>query len=436
MSELAEWKLKLSQKTSTDDAVDQLISRFFDTFDYGTGYADYVTTDTLLSGFYSSLMLGIPLADVVPWQLLFQVELPSPEEYIQGVLLEIRRVPPEQVLPQLETIDQLLGYVFEPEWSGYIQQQIPGKAVYGRSRYDQSYFDPTAVANFLRSTAYAFAKKGTSDQAVRAKIRAAAEVLGIEPALAEDLHNRLAMFSAAKAQGALANYAWVDATELTDGRVRFRAYDGSEVEVEVDGVLDALVGCYADLSFADLCFATPGDYYRYYPLRYDPSVAQVALEYMVSLFSRGFRERYLVTPLLIANYQTAEQRARAVTDMAERYSVPTSHRLALERAVDSFLDSRGAAADPVTRNLYRVAVLDLYGSLYGVHRWGDEMQRSMTRVQLKEFWVRRWSEAGLDASLLPDLFDAVIGTVDALGAVRMAEVAKSLRRRLQALRSR
>jgi hypothetical protein len=425
-----EQKLKLSQKSFTDDALDQNLFKLLDVYEWSTFEGEATLSDTLFTSLTATLLYGIPLADVVPWQQLFRVELPTVEEYLRGVLIRIERVAPEEVVPALETVGGALSYIFVEPVAETIAPQVPGKAVYGVSRYDQSYFDPTAVREFLRSTAYAVTKRGTSFTGMRDEMGALTEALALRPEVAEDLLNRSLLVEALKWQGAVADYAWADETLVTDGRVRFRASTGEEVEVEVAHLLDAVAGCYADLSFADACYAMPEDYYRYYPLRYDPAVARVALDYLVSLFTRGFRDRLTLAALALANYQTAEERARVVTPRAETYALATSQCQRLDSLVEGFVQQAKPDATPVELNLYKVAVRALYGELFAAHRWGAEAQRAMARDQLKRYWVEKWGRYGLNPQLLDQLFDLVFPVVATLGNVRASARLKELQYRL------
>jgi hypothetical protein len=425
-----EQKLKLSQKSFTDDAIDQNFFKLLDVFEWAAFEGEATLSDTLFTSLVATLLHGIPLADVVPWQQLFRIELPTAEEYARGVLIRIERVAPEEVVPALETVEGTLGYIFVEPVAEPVTSQVPGKAVYGVSRYDQSYFDPTAVREFLRSTAYAVTKRGTSFAGMRDEMAALAETLGLRPEVAEDLLNRSLLVEALKLQGAIADYAWADETVVTDGRVRFRAGSGEEVEVEVAHLLDAVAGCYADLSFSDACYAMPEDYYRYYPLRYDPTAARIALDYLVSIFTRGFRNRLTLTALALANYQTAEERARPVTPRAEAYALSTSQCQRLDSLVEGFVLRAKPDTTPVELNLYKVAVRALYGELTAAHRWGAEAQRAMARDQLKQYWVEKWSRYGLNPQLLDRLFDQALPAVATLGAVRASARLKELAYRL------
>jgi len=428
---LAERKLKWGLKVAREEAIDANFFRMFDAYAPAAFASEYTMMDTLFSSLYAAVFYGIPLAEVAPWQLLWEVELPSLEEYLSGVLVKLVQVPPETLYPFLSAIEETLEFVFSPETLSAVRPAVPSKAVYGRSRYDASYFDPTAVREFLRSTLFAFAKRGTSPSTVRARVTAAADVLELREEAAEDAFNRLALIEAAKDQVALADYAWADRTAVGDGRVRFRDFRNREVEVEVWNLADALLGCYADLSFADLCHALPADPEREYPFRVEPVALRAALSALVETFLSGFRRRFHATALAIANYQTAEERARPVPEAAERYSVPTSHKLQLDALVDGALSELKPDATAVERNMYKVAVASLYGELYGVHRWGAEMQRAMAREELKRFWLERWAAMGLDERVLGELFERAWPALTAFGGARWRSVFIEARKRLR-----
>jgi hypothetical protein len=428
---ILERKVKLMEKAHRDEAVGDNYVKLLLAGRAGAYAGDAVMSDTLFTGLAATLLYGIPLADVVPWQLLFRTEYPSLEEFLRGVLIRIERVAPEEVAPALETVEGTLQFVFSPDFWQTAARQIPNKAVYGKSRYDLSYFDPAAVRDFLRSTAIAVMKRGTSHSGSKEKMRSLADALGVDEAVAEDIFNRAALLSALREQGGLVGYTWVGVTQLTGGRVRFRAYDGSEVEVQVDHVVDALVGAYVGLSRVGLCSVTPSDYSKAPPLRYDPEAARYAIDWLLSLFTQGFRDRLPATALAAANYQTAEERGETVPPLAEVYALPASQAAQLEAVAEGVVRGLKPDVGPYELNLYKAAVRALYGELFSPHRWGAEAQRAMARDELKRYWVGRWAGAGLDAGVLDALFEAVYPTAQALGDARWSERLLELRRRLR-----
>jgi len=108
------------------------------------------------------------------------------------------------------------------------------KAIYGQSRYDESYYDPEAVREFLRSTLYAFTKKNVSWSEVRTRVEKAAQQLGVPEDLARTVFDRLSMITSIKETAATWDYAWWDKSswspETRSGAVEFVTYDLTDRE--------------------------------------------------------------------------------------------------------------------------------------------------------------------------------------------------------------
>jgi len=53
--------------------------------------------------------------------------------------------------------------------------------------------------------------------------------------------------------------------------------------------------------------------------------------------------------------------------------------------------------------------------LYGVHRWGSEMQRAMSADEYRQYWINKWSADGLDPDVLSAIWDNVKPVIDISG---------------------
>ena len=116
----------------------------------------------------------------------------------------------------------------------------------------------------------------------------------------------------------------------------------------------------------------------------------------------------------------------------ESFALPASQRVKIEGIVENVVRQLETDADAYKLRLYKTAALELYGALYSPHKWGNEMQRSMTPEELKRFWVSKWSGDGLNPDTLSKLWDAVKPAVDALGASRTTARMRFLREKLRA----
>jgi len=429
-----EQKLKYWLKTLSEDAIDMNTWRAFDTFDWATFWSDWVLSDTLFSSLVSMLLFDIPPSEIVPWTLVWGVELPTPDEFLRGVLIKLEQIDVTEVFPELKTFLDAAWSIFE-DWAA---EGIAGmrleKAVYGKSRYDRSYYDPEAVREFLRSTLYAFAKKDRSWPEIRLRVQKAAEQLGIPEDIARMVFDRVSEIEAVKEKAATWDYAWWDVSswspEVGGGAVEYTTYDLTMDAVEYEQMFDAQAGGVWDRSCWDYCYwAVDEPVYRYDPEK-EKAVFDTYRDYIVS----AFRHRYMATALAAANYQTAEERARPGGGRVESYALPASQRVRIEALVERIVKGAEPDVDAVRLRLYKSAALEIYGALYSPHRWGAEMQKAMGPEELKRFWVSKWSGDGLNPDTLSKLWDAVKPVIDAFGSARTTARMRFLREKLRASR--
>jgi len=418
---VAEQKIKYWIKSLSEDAIDTNTWRMFDTFDLGSFWGDWVLSDTLFSSLVSMLLFDIPLSDVVPWTLNWEIELPTTDEFLKGVLIKLEPIDISIQFPELTSID-------DTSWTIFVDQVAEGvagtrivKAIYGQSRYDESYYDPEAVREFLRSTLYAFMKKNKSWSEVKTRVEQVAQQLGVPEDLARTVFNRLSMITAVKETAATWDYAWWDSSnwspETHSGAVEFVTYDLTTESVEYEQLFDAQGGGTWDYTCWDYSFWSP-DVPAY---RMDEEKLKAYFDTYRDYVVQGFRNRYLATALAAANYQTAPERQTWSSERTETYAVPASQRYRIESIVENIVKSKIPDVDAFRLRLYKSAALDIYGSLYGVHQWGSEMQRAMTADEYKQYWVDKWSADGLDPGVLSAIWDNVKPVIDILGNVHVKQ---------------
>ena len=145
----------------------------------------------------------------------------------------------------------------------------------------------------------------------------------------------------------------------------------------------------------------------------------------------NFRSRITVTPLAVANYQTIRERTKwTESERLETYALPMSQRMHLERLTESIVRLKEPDIDALKLRLYKSAVLQLFGDLTQMHRWGSEMFTSMTEDELKNWWLERWTRAGLNRETLEELYGRIRGTVSTYTSRRHKERLRFLRKRL------
>lgn len=452
---LLDAKRKYWSKVLSSDAWDTNLNIMFNIFDLFSFYIDFTLSDTLLSSLLSLIFFDIPLNDIIPWNLAWNVELPTGEEFQRGVLIKLEKKDLAKLLTEwlrlsldfeelfrniFSSTTKTIQKIFKGKTREYIEKTRPRKAIYGQSRFDESYYDPIAVRDFLRSTFEAWMQKRKSYEEVRRRLTAVSKSLNIVEPVVEDIFNRLSMFDSIKETCLTWDYGWWDRTlwgmeehySPTKYLLEFITFDGRKVTVEYTSLFEAQGGGYWDLSFWDMFYWTP-------PKIDNREVYNVWKEYhdtYVSIFRDALvvnaRSRIIPTATAIANYQTYEEmRSPFRSGRLETYGIPYSMRLRLERMTESIVKRFIPNIDVYRLRLYKSAILDLFGALTGQHRWGSEMERSMTDEELKNYWVSKWGSDGLDPNILKVLYDSLISVIKAYGNVRVKDRLRFLRYRLR-----
>ncbi len=429
---VAEQKRKYWLKTQSETAIDVMLDRMFDIYDYFAFWGDWILSDTLFSSLVSLVFFDLAIPDLTPWTLTWEVELPTLDEFLAGVLIKLEPIDITIEFPELKLPDLTLDFILEPDFSFNIKETRPKKLKVGVTKYGEGYVDPPAVREFLRSTALAILKKDISIPAARNMLKAAAKAWNITEAVVEELFNRLSAITAIKEKALTWDYGWWDrsnwSAEGSSGKVTFTNYQGEEVEAEYEHLADFQWGGHWDLSSWDYFFWTTHESpYKTPPPGENPNISKIR-DYVV----HNFRDRIHVTPFAVANYQKAEARtAWNKSPRTETYGMPLSQRYRLESLVDNMIRQLKPDVGVFQLRLYKSAILDLYGTLYDPHRWGAEAQRVSSKEELKTYWLEKWKAHGLDESILTRLFEALYDTITAYGIERAKMRLRFLRYRMR-----
>jgi len=423
-------KLKYWGKVLSEEAFETNFWNMIDVHDYLSFYGDFVLSDTLFSSLLSLLFFDLPLTEIVPWTLTWDVELPSIDELLRGILIKLEPIRIEIQYPQLTAPDLTLVLVMEPEAAAAVSETRPRAATVGVTLWGEGYIDPPAVREFLRSTLYAFTKKNLSWAEAKQRVEEAAERLGISQELARDLFERLSAMESLKTGVLTWDYGWWDVNywgEEGTESVELASWELSPDVREYLHLWDVQGGGWWDASLWDEAYWTDDEP----PYSVNPETGEPNLGELRDFVVSNFRTRILTTALAVANYQRPEEMRYALASRrTETYASPYAHRMEIERIAEQVVGSLDPSPSPFRMRLYKTAALEMYGKLYSQHRWGAEMERSMPEDEYREFWIGKWEREGLDRATLERLYDAVRPVVDALGARRVAEGAQLIRRTL------
>lgn len=429
---ILEQKRKYWQKVLSEDAIETNIFRMFDVFDQASFWGDWVLSDTLFSSLIGLVFFDLPISDFVPWNLMWEITLPDIDEFLRGVLIKLEPISITDLFPDLSSVFGSLSTFMTPEAAWGIEGTRLKKAYWGVTKYGEGYLDPPAVREFLRSTLYAFLKKDITLEEAKRRVQAAAEQLNLASEIVQDVFNRLSMISAIKEKAATWDFAWWDVTEWAEegsgGYLEFTSWDLTPEKVEYEQMWDVEGGAWWDMSLWDYCFWT--DDVSPYAMDWERKIPVIIDIVDTVIFN--WRRRIHTTALAAANYQRAEERRYSYTSSrTETYAVPTSAKIRVESIVENIVRKMEKQPTAFKLRLYKSAALEMFGKLYGVHRWGAEMEKAMSELDFKEYWLTKWSSEGLDRAVLEVIYQSVRPIIDALGTMRVENRVRFLRERLR-----
>jgi len=449
--QITQQKIKNGNKVLTEQGILNMQLNFANLFDTYSFLSDLQISDTLFSSLISSLLYGINLNNIIPDNITFEVELPDLQQWLNGVLIILKQIDLSSLLQnlaisfpslnlQFNLSDLLFNLNFSfnftiPTISFNLGQSQLTKAYYNQSAYGLSYYDPTAVTNFLKSTMYSAVIKKKNPITIKNEMLALKQSLNLADFVVDDIYNRLIAMKQVKETACLVDYCWVDYSTIPpqadtphhDALVTFQTFDNRTVTIPVTNMLDIQAGCYVDLSYVDLCAVLD------YDITGDNVYASggASIETVHNAIYRSFKSRINVTPLAMANYQTAK--ARLDPHNSERvayYGFSTTQLRQIEEVAGRIVKQLNPGVDAFTLRQYKVAVDNIYSSLFQQHRWGNEAQQAMTQQQLQQWWVSKWSANGLDPNVLNALFNAIYPLIIAQGKVRTSNRLNFLRKKL------
>jgi len=435
-NKILQWKMKYWSKTVTDDSIFSNMASLYSAEDRIHYIGDITISDTLFSSITGTFNLGLSLSDITPWNLAWSVELPSPDEFAKGKLIELNKIGVDGLVKQyypelqdvmLKSIYNALDFMdntLDPQYSKNPKEGMIEKGYYGEARFGYFYYDPVAVAEFFKSSVYAFFKKKGDIQTAKARIEAASKTLEIDPELTRTLFNNLSKVTSVKIQALTWDYGWWDfslfSTEGSPGRITYVNYDLQETEAEYEDLIDCTACGYWD-EYA-------WDYFYWCDIIHPWKLSPPVLPYLVDLMTVNFRNRIPTTALAVANYERPEGRSDFTKSIrADDFGVPVFQRAMIENTVENLIKSINPDIPPVTLNMYKMAALHLYGVKSSPHKWGYDSPRAMSDEELRDWWIDKWASSGLDRDILSRIYDVVKTQVNAYSSVRASNIFRSLR---------
>ncbi|MFZ8808649.1 MAG: hypothetical protein ACO2PN_11170 [Pyrobaculum sp.] len=430
LKEIDVMKRKYHESTMTADAEWTNYLRFLNMYDMFIQWSSFIIPEFAIDVVAIITTFGISPFEFDVFTLVFDVKLPSLDEYLKGVNIVIDKIPIEIALSKLGIPLDLLNFLdlnFNIGIPEIPIEKVPQKCVYGEGTYGNCYVDPDTMREFIRNTILAIFKKHRDIESARRETESLADALGISRDVIATLFNRIVMLRSYYRNAFTLNVSSLNIATLSNDETKVSVYtfDAEVKEVEVRYLTDALMGCMLDLNALDLCYVMrEGSAFKadLDPTRQVPPILD-SIQNMV----RDNVSRYLYTPMALANYATGRERADyRFSQRTETWAQQMALRFALDAYVESVLPKLLPDTNKFMINVYATAVRQLFGHLYKRHKWGMDLWTMLSDEELKTYWVSYWTSQGLDPDVLNKIYDKIKDILPHL-ARRKYELGRSVR---------
>jgi hypothetical protein len=418
-NELMKQKYNYWRKVLSDEAIEENIITTLRMYSYYRTLYDLSIFDSVYSSIFMSLTYGIPMGEISTFNLCYDTDFPSPEEFAQGKLLHIEQVNCLDKYPGMGYwLSDLIHYM-QSHFGPLLPPITLPKGYFDKTYYGYSYYDPEPVRYFLRSTSLKESKRSTSGRGYAEIFKSITTALDMDYEAVDKTYTYLRAFDRAKFESSLSEYSWTDKTRVQteeEGKIPIPTEDleGKKKEIRAYSLGNLWLDLLAETQQVDI---TPIVKDGLPPVEgvVDPSKrADIAI---ADIIAREQKTRLMYMPLLVANYQTAEERKNPhASRRTDTYGVGRAIYYNIKEIIDIELRN----LPKFVKNQYNVAVQQLFSRLTRDGGWGYETYRSMTVEELKTQWIEEWTGKGLDRSILENLFDKAMQAIKFYGPQRLA----------------
>ena len=401
---LVNQKKKYHAKTLSIDAEDTLVWRFLSVYDLTLDISSLLIPEFYYASMSLSLTFDFDLFELEPLNLEFEWRFPDIEEWLKGVSIVFDRIFPDIAID----VESFVIGNFKDVYIGDVLSSMTEKCYYGKSTYGSCYVDPVAVREFIRTAIALAIKKHANIPHRKMFIETMSKTLDVNTDVARFVHDKMALVADTHVICFTLDYGLLNVSQLCEtyevdpsmGKSYFVNIDNQVVSVAFKNLADAQYGCILDVAPLDFCYVMPEeDVYEHSPEMYVASAEEKL---------RRFRDRLMLSPLALTNYQTGEEAADYTkNERLEIWGNLMGLRYTIEAMVKGWLDRNVPDLDIITRRKYVTAVLQLIGHVGKRHKWGYKIFRVMSDDELKSWWVDYWSQQGLDSNVLEKLWNLV-----------------------------
>ena len=397
-------KRKYHEKVLSADGEWSLFMRSLQLYDFTLDLAFQFIPEFNAASMLFGLLYNIDLRDVEPFDLEFIWRIPTVDEWLRGIGVVIERT----VLPSAVPPDEFIDQDIKEEYREDIRRERVEKGYYGITKYGYSYYDPTAVREFIRNTIQLMFKKHPPVVNRKTELLTLASSLNVSEEFVRSAYDRMSIVMNTHIWCFTLNYSILDMSRLCEPAVHSEVFgvapfvdlDGNVRTADITSLSDAQYGCILDVGLLDYCILSPGeDIYIFEP----PPAIRTIEDKLIN-----FRSRWVVTAPAVSNYVTGKEAYDyTLSERTNIWGELTAIRYTVEHGVEMIIAREAPALNPFDRRKYVSAVLQLLGHIGKRHRWGYKVYRLMEEPELKNWWIEYWGSQGLDRGLLEKIFESV-----------------------------
>lgn len=423
LQDLDNQKKSYHEKLLSADGEFSLLLRGFQVNNFIVDISNLIIPQFYFASLSNALLFNFDITFLEPVNLDFTYSFPDLDQWLNGVGVIIEKITPDYATD----LEQFILGNIKPAYQEQILSSIMGKGYYGKSTYGNAYFDPAAAREFLRNAITLMFKKHPDLTQRKTALNTLAQTLEISDDTVRDVHDRMSMVMAAHTECFMLNYGFLDISNLcaeaehseSHGIVPYVDFDGEYKEVEVDTLADMQYGCILDTTLLDYCYLMPDEDI------YQPD-AQIVLDALDSKL-KNFRNRLSISAPALSNYVRGDEAGDyRKCERTEVWGELASMRYTIEHQVEAFLNSAFPGLDNFEKRKYKTAVLQLVGSIAKRHKWGFGVYKVMEDEELRSWWINYWTQQGLDANVLYQIYNNLKSWLPDLVAKKI-ELGKKLR---------
>ena len=416
IAELTLEKKKYFAKVLKKGAQWDAFTRLLDLEDYFSEWAWFEALFFNWLNVSSIFIWGLEPYEMYPLIMDFDIELPSVEEWLQGIELRFDFFDLSSIFEELLSFQNFIEGIVLPEFQPYFQIN---KLIIGKTKYGEGYVDPPVVREFLRATFYELLKRRVDLSRLYDVYKTIVEKLDVAESVAESTYNRIALHLAPLFENFILDYNVLNYSKLCKrgsekSTFPIVTWRGEEYDVNYSKHAELNCGFILNVTPLNLGYLMPrGQFYKQRRIelpekRYveKPGKGTTIVSWMIDYKVRKMLSRFRATLIGFANYQKVDEiEDYTKSERADQYGQLRAIFYHIDALVDSMLEGEGV--DSFRRNMYRQAVKQLIGHRKKRHRWGYEAFKTMSEEEFKEWWLEYWSKQGLNRGLLEVIYDRV-----------------------------